>query len=154
MLKAILLVEDNPNDLELTLYALERSKLLNEVVVARDGEEALHYLQRKGSHANRFPGNPAVVLLDLKLPKIDGLDVLRQIRGCPTLKTLPVVMLTASNEDTDRLRSYDLGVNAYVVKPLDFKQFVQAVAELGMFWAALNEPPPGSVRALRAVDET
>lgn len=152
MLKAILLVEDNPNDLELALYALERSNLLNEVVVARDGEEALEYLERKGTHDARTAGNPAVVLLDLKLPKIDGLDVLRQIRGNPALKTLSVVMLTASNEDSDRLRSYDLGVNAYVVKPLDFQQFVQAIAELGMFWAALNEPPPGSVRASRRAD--
>lgn len=149
MLKAILLVEDNPNDLELTLYALEKTRLLNEVVVARDGEEALQYLERKGSYADRSDGNPAVILLDLKLPKIDGLDVLRQVRATPVLQHIPVVMLTASNEDADRLRSYNLGVNAYVVKPLDFGQFVRAVADLGMFWAAWNEPPPGSVRYMR-----
>jgi CheY-like chemotaxis protein len=149
MLKPILLVEDNPNDLELTLLALERSQLANDVVVTRDGAEALDYLHARGAHANRVPGNPAVVLLDLKLPKIDGLEVLAEIRATAALKSLPVVMLTSSREETDLLRSYELGVNAYVVKPVEFRAFVDAIADLGVFWAVLNEPPPGSTRAHR-----
>lgn len=149
MLKPILLVEDNPNDLELTLLALERSQLANDVVVARDGAEALDYLHARGAHASRVPGNPAVVLLDLKLPKIDGLEVLAEIRATAALKSLPVVMLTSSREETDLLRSYELGVNAYVVKPVEFRAFVDASADLGVFWAVLNEPPPGSTRARR-----
>ncbi|GIZ52301.1 response regulator [Noviherbaspirillum aridicola] len=149
MLKPILLVEDNPNDLELTLIALEKSHLANEVVVVRDGAEALEYLECRGAFIGRVSGNPAVILLDLKLPKVDGLEVLRHIRQSETLKSTPVVMLTSSREEQDVVRSYALGVNAYVVKPVEFKEFVRAIADLGVFWAVLNEPPPGSVRAMR-----
>ena len=149
MLKPILLVEDNPNDLELTLIALEKSQLANEVVIVRDGAEALDYLNCTGNFAKRPAGNPAVVLLDLKLPKVDGLEVLEQIRSSNTLKSVPVVMLTSSKEEQDLLRSYELGVNAYVVKPVDFQEFVRAIADLGLFWAVLNEPPPGSMRYIR-----
>jgi CheY-like chemotaxis protein len=149
MLKPILLVEDNPNDLELTLIALERSQLANDVVVARDGAEALDYLRSQGAYTDRQAGNPTVVLLDLKLPKIDGLEVLKEIRATPGLKSIPVVMLTSSKEEQDLVRSYELGVNAYVVKPVDFGDFVRAIADLGIFWAMLNEPPPGSFRCVR-----
>lgn len=149
MLKPILLVEDNPNDLELTLIALEKSHLANEVVVVRDGAEAIEYLECRGSFVTRTPGSPAVILLDLKLPKVDGLEVLRHIRQTDALKSTPVVMLTSSREEQDVVRSYALGVNAYVVKPVEFKEFVRAISDLGVFWAVLNEPPPGSVRALR-----
>jgi CheY-like chemotaxis protein len=149
MLKPILLVEDNPRDLELTLVALERSQLANEVIVLRDGAEAIEYLTSTGAHTQRTPGNPAVVLLDLKLPKVDGIQVLQEIRNQPTLKSIPVVMLTSSREEQDLLRSYALGVNAYVVKPVNFQEFVSAIADLGVFWAVLNEPPPGSAKALR-----
>lgn len=149
MLKPILLVEDNPNDLELTLIALEKSQLANEVVVARDGAEALEYLNSEGSFRDRSAGNPAVVLLDLKLPKVDGLEVLRHIRGNAELRSLPVVMLTSSREEQDLLRSYELGVNAYVVKPVEFQEFIRAISDLGIFWAVLNEPPPGSLRYTR-----
>jgi CheY-like chemotaxis protein len=150
MLKPILLVEDNPHDLELTLIALEKSQLANDVVITRDGADALDYLQRRGAHANRDEGNPAVVLLDLKLPKVDGLEVLKVIRGDASLKATPVVMLTSSNEESDLVRAYDLGVNAYVVKPVIFQDFVRAISDLGVFWAVLNEPPPGSLRRARA----
>ena len=149
MLKPILLVEDNPHDLELTLIALSRSQLANEVIIARDGAEALDYLNSRGPHAKRQAGNPAVVLLDLKLPKVDGLEVLKAIRSTDGLKSTPVVMLTSSREEQDLLRSYELGVNAYVVKPVDFTEFVRAIADLGIFWAVLNEPPPGSARYVR-----
>lgn len=149
MLKPILLVEDNPNDLELTLIALEKSHLANEVVVVRDGAEALEYLECRGAFIGRTPGNPAVILLDLKLPKVDGLEVLRHIRESEALRSTPVVMLTSSREEQDVVRSYALGVNAYVVKPVEFREFVRAIADLGVFWAVLNEPPPGSVRAMR-----
>jgi CheY-like chemotaxis protein len=149
MLKPILLVEDNPNDLELTLIALEKSQLANEVIVVRDGAEALDYLNCQGSFLNRPAGNPAVILLDLKLPKVDGLEVLRHIRNTASLKSAPVVMLTSSREEQDLLRSYELGVNAYVVKPVDFQEFVRAISDLGVFWAVLNEPPPGSARYIR-----
>ena len=149
MLKPILLVEDSPKDLELTLLALERSQLANEVIVVRDGAEALDYLHARGPFAQRLAGNPAVILLDLKLPKVDGLEVLQEVRGTPALRSVPVVMLTASREEQDLLRSYSLGVNAYVVKPVEFREFVQAIADLGIFWAVLNEPPPGSLRARR-----
>lgn len=149
MLKPILLVEDNPKDLELTLIALERTHLANEVVVVRDGEEALDYLFSRGAHQERLNGTPAVILLDLKLPKIDGLEVLREIRSDERLKSTPVVMLTSSKEETDLLRSYELGANAFVVKPVEFTHFVEAIADLGVFWAVLNEPPPGSLRAPR-----
>lgn len=149
MLKPILLVEDNPHDLELTLIALSKSQLANEVVIARDGAEALDYLNRRGEFAQRPLGNPAVMLLDLKLPKVDGLEVLKDIRGTDSLKSMPVVMLTSSKEEQDVVRSYELGVNAYVVKPVDFTEFVRAIADLGIFWAVLNEPPPGSKRYVK-----
>ena len=142
MVKPILLVEDNPRDLDLALRALARTDLTNEVIVARDGEEAWHYLTRDGKFAQRPPGHPAVVLLDVKLPKIDGVELLGRIRKHPELDHLPVVMLTASREETDVARSYDLGVNAYVVKPLSFAEFMEAIRDLGVFWAVLNEPPP------------
>ena len=149
MLKPILLVEDDPRDLELTLVALERSQLANEVIIVRDGEAALEYLNRAGEHEGRPEGNPAVILLDLKLPKVNGLEVLQTVRTTEALRSIPVVMLTSSHEETDVLRSYQLGVNAYVVKPVEFKQFVEAIADLGIFWAVLNEPPPGSLRTRR-----
>jgi DNA-binding response OmpR family regulator len=149
MLKPILLVEDNPHDLELTLIALSKSQLANEVVVMRDGAEALDYLHRRGEFAQRAAGNPAVILLDLKLPKVDGLEVLKEIRRADTLKSVPVVMLTSSKEEQDVVRSYELGVNAYVVKPVDFTEFLKAIADLGIFWAVLNEPPPGSQRYIK-----
>lgn len=149
MLKPILLVEDDKRDLELTLVALERSQLANEVIVVRDGAQALDYLLREGDFAGREDGNPAVVLLDLKMPKVSGLEVLQKVRGTPSLRSIPVVMLTSSQEESDVVRSYELGVNAYVVKPVEFKQFVAAIADLGVFWAVLNEPPPGSMRANR-----
>lgn len=149
MLKPILLVEDNPNDLELALIALERSQLANDVVVVRDGAEALDYLFRRKTYADRQDGNPAVLMLDLKLPKVDGLEVLDKIRNTEALRSIPVVMLTSSKEEQDLLRSYELGVNAYVVKPVDFEEFVRAIADLGIFWAVLNEPPPGSHRYIR-----
>jgi CheY-like chemotaxis protein len=147
MLKPILLVEDNPKDVELTLIALQRSRLANEVIVLRDGAEALDYLRCEGEHCHRAKGNPAVVLLDLKLPKVDGLQVLAEIKGDESLRQVPVVMLTSSREESDLLKSYQLGVNAYVVKPVGFEDFLRAVQELGGFWAVLNEPPPGSFKA-------
>ena len=149
MLKPILLVEDNPNDLELTLVALERSQLANEVIVLRDGAEALDYLFRRNQYQDRVAGNPAVLLLDLKLPKLDGLEVLKAIRESDDLRSIPVVMLTSSREEPDLQRAYSLGVNAYVVKPVEFKEFVSAISDLGVFWAVLNEPPPGSLRLAR-----
>ena len=149
MLKPILLVEDDKRDLELTLVALERSQLANEVIVVRDGAQALDYLLREGDFARREEGNPAVMLLDLKLPKVNGLEVLQKVRSTPNLRSMPVVMLTSSQEESDVVRSYELGVNAYVVKPVEFKQFVTAIADLGIFWAVLNEPPPGSTKAAR-----
>ena len=142
----ILLVEDDPKDVELTLTALEEYHLANEVVVARDGEEALDYLYRRGSFATRLNDNPAVLLLDLKLPKVDGLEVLQQIKSDENLKIIPVVVLTSSHEEKDMVASYRLGVNAYVVKPVDFHEFVNAIGELGFFWAVINEPPPGSIK--------
>lgn len=149
MLKPILLIEDNPKDLELTLLALEKSNLANEVVTLRDGAEALDYLFRRGSYAQRSPGNPTVVLLDLKLPKVDGIQVLQQIKADASLQAVPVVMLTTSREEKDLVHSYQLGVNAYVVKPVAFKEFISAIQELGVFWAVLNEPPPGSVKTIQ-----
>jgi CheY-like chemotaxis protein len=142
----ILLVEDDPKDVELTLTALEDYKLANEVVVAHDGAEALDYLYRRGNFTNRSTDNPAVLLLDLKLPKVDGLEVLEQIKADAKLKLIPVVVLTSSHEERDMVTSYKLGVNAYVVKPVDFHEFVNAVKELGIFWALVNQPPPGSVK--------
>ena len=149
MLKPILLVEDNPKDVELSLVALGKTQLANEVVVVRDGAEALDYLRCAGEYSERAQGNPAVVLLDLKLPKIDGLQVLEQIKRDPDLQAIPVVILTASREEKDLLRSYKNGVNAYVVKPVSFKEFISAIQDLGVFWALLNEPPPGSLRPKR-----
>jgi CheY-like chemotaxis protein len=145
-LARILLVEDDPRDVELTLTALGEYNLANEVVVTRDGEKALDYLYSRGEFSTRSHDNPAVMLLDLKLPKIDGLEVLQQIRSDERLKLIPVVVLTSSHEEKDMIRSYQLGVNAYVVKPVDFHEFVNAIKELGVFWAVINEPPPGSVK--------
>jgi CheY-like chemotaxis protein len=142
----ILIVEDDPRDVELTLTALEDYNLANEVVVTRDGEEALDYLYSRGSFRTRMNGNPAVVLLDLKLPKVDGLEVLEQMKSDQKLKMIPVVVLTSSRQERDLVASYKYGVNAYVVKPVDFHEFVNAIKELGSFWAVINEPPPGSVR--------
>jgi DNA-binding response OmpR family regulator len=146
MLKPILLVEDNVRDLELTLVALEKSRLANAVITTRDGAEALDYLRCEGAYADRLPGNPAVVLLDIKLPKVDGIQVLQAIRSTAETARVPVVMLTSSREEKDLIASYDLGVNAYVIKPVEFRDFIDAVRELGIFWAVVNEPPPGSVR--------
>src|SRR5690242_10656906 len=142
----ILMVEDDPRDVELTMTALEEYNLANEVVVTHDGKEALDYLYCRGEFTSRSNDNPAVMLLDLKLPKIDGLEVLQQIRSDERLKMIPVVVLTSSHEERDMIRSYQLGVNAYVVKPVDFHEFVNAIKELGVFWAVINEPPPGSVK--------
>ncbi|MGE7368426.1 response regulator [Neorhizobium sp. NPDC001467] len=142
-LRPILLVEDNPRDLELTLAALEKCQLANEIVIARDGAEAMDYLLGAGAHAGAEGGNPTVVLLDLKLPKIDGLEVLERIKKDESLRHIPVVMLTSSREEQDLVRSYELGVNAFVVKPVEFSEFFQAIRNLGVFWAILNEPPPG-----------
>jgi len=142
---AILLAEDNPNDVELTIEALERHRLANRVTVAHDGVEAMEYLRREGAFSNREPGDPAVVLLDIKMPRKDGLEVLREIRGDPALRRQPVVILTSSREEQDLITSYDLGVNAYVVKPVDFSSFIDAVKELGVFWALINERPPNGV---------
>jgi CheY-like chemotaxis protein len=128
--------------MELTLTALEEKKLANEVMVVHDGEEALNFLYARGSFRMRAPGNPILILLDLKLPKVDGLEVLRQIKSDENLKSIPVVMLTSSREEQDVVHSYKLGVNAYVVKPIDFQDFLNAVKEIGLFWAVINEAPP------------
>lgn len=144
----ILLVEDDSKDVELTMTALEEYNLSNEVVVATDGEEALDYLYYRGKFQRRTGENPAVMLLDLKLPKVNGLEVLETIRADEKLKMMPVVVLTSSGEEQDMVKSYKLGVNAYVVKPVDFHAFVNAIKELGVFWAIINEPPPGSVRKI------
>jgi CheY-like chemotaxis protein len=145
--KRILLAEDNANDVELTLSALRQNNVVNEIVVLRDGAEALDYLYRRNAHADRPAGNPALLLLDLKMPKVDGIEVLRQVKSDPALKAIPVVVLTSSREEQDLLRTYDLGVNAYVVKPVDFHEFVDAVKLLGGFWAVVNETPPDLARA-------
>ncbi len=142
----ILMVEDDPKDVELTLTALEDYNLANEVVVAHDGQQALDYLYCRGEYTTRSKDNPAVMLLDLKLPKVDGLEVLKQVKSDGQLRVIPVVVLTSSKEEKDMVASYKLGVNAYVVKPVDFHEFVNAIKELGVFWAVINEPPPGSVR--------
>jgi CheY-like chemotaxis protein len=149
VLKLILLVEDNPHDVELTLAALAENKLANEVVVTRDGAEGLDYLYRRGQFKLRAEGNPAVILLDLKMPKVDGLEVLRILKADMELKAIPVVMLTSSREEKDLIVSYQLGVNAYVVKPVNFQEFVSAVKDLGIFWAIVNEPPPTSVKKMK-----
>ena len=143
-LQRILLVEDSPRDAELVLEALKANNLANEVVHVRDGADALDYLYRRGAFADRPRGRPVVVLLDLKMPKVDGMEVLRQIKGDPALKAIPVVVMTSSREEQDLVASYDLGVNAYVVKPVQFNEFVDAVKHVGGFWAILNEPPSGS----------
>src|ERR1700687_4202983 len=142
----ILIVEDDPNDVELTLTALDEYNLANEVVITRDGEEALDYLYCRGNFKTRSNDSPAVLLLDLKLPKRDGLEVLQQIKSDEKLKMIPVVVLTSSHEEKDMIASYKLGGKAYVVKAVDFHEFVEAIKELGVFWAVINEPPPGSVR--------
>ncbi|WP_311274925.1 response regulator [Methylobacterium sp. WCS2018Hpa-22] len=141
-LKPILLVEDNPNDIELTLAALEANQLANEIIICRDGAEALDFVYRRGAYESRAVQAPAVILLDLKLPKVDGIEVLAAVKGDPQTRSIPVVMLTSSREETDVVRSYDLGVNAFVVKPVGFNEFFKAIQELGVFWAVLNEPPP------------
>ncbi|HEX2100403.1 MAG TPA: response regulator [Candidatus Synoicihabitans sp.] len=141
-LRPILLVEDNELDVELSTSALREANIANDIVVARDGVEALDYLFRRGPHENRTGGDPAVVFLDLKMPRVDGQEVLREIRRKPSLQLLPVVVLTSSREEQDLLKIYNLGANAYVVKPVDFEKFVNTVSKLGFFWAVLNEPPP------------
>jgi CheY-like chemotaxis protein len=143
-LRPILLVEDNINDVELTLAALKQNNVANEVIVTRHGGEALDFLYHRGNFEKLPPGNPVVVFLDLKMPKVDGLEVLRQMKGDDTLKMIPVVMLTSSREEADLVKSYKYGVNAYVVKPVGFEQFTDAIRQLGMFWAVLNEPPPNA----------
>lgn len=144
--KSILLVEDSAQDRELTIAALGEHHLANQVVPARDGAEALDYVFRRGAWAERPPGHPAVILLDLKMPKVDGVEVLRALKSNEDTRAIPVVVLTSSREEPDLRECYRLGVNAYVVKPVDFQAFMNAVKDLGTFWAILNEPPPGSVR--------
>lgn len=140
--RKILLVEDNAHDVELALTALAEHNLANEVQVVRDGAEALDYLYCRGEFADRHNEHPLVVFLDLKMPKVDGLEVLRQVKKDPDLRTIPIVVLTSSREEQDLVESYQLGVNAYVVKPVDFDKFVEMVQQLGLFWVVLNEPPP------------
>jgi CheY-like chemotaxis protein len=141
-LKRILLVDDSPQDIELALDALEAYRLANQIVCLRDGEEALNYLYRRGPFSERTDSQPAVILLDLKMPKVDGLEVLRQIKNDPELKVIPVVMMTSSRQEQDLLNSYQLGVNSYIVKPVKFQEFVEAVKLVGAFWALLNQPSP------------
>lgn len=148
-LKRILLVEDSLNDIELILTSLAENNLGNEVVVVRDGEEALDYLYRRGVFRLRREGNPVVVMLDLKLPKVDGFEVLTKLKSDTNLRMIPVVVLTSSREERDLTRCYELGTNAYVVKPIDFHEFVDAIKNLGLFWAIINEPPPGSMPSAR-----
>ena len=143
-MKDILLVEDNSNDVELVLMVLERNQIANQVVVARDGAKALDYLYREGEFAPRKGGNPAVILLDLNMPGLDGMEVLRRVKSDARLKTIPVVILTSSRADRHLVESYDLGVNAFVVKPVHFSEFVKAVSHLGVFWALINQPPAES----------
>ena|ERR1041385_2755817 len=141
-LRPILLAEDNPNDVELTLTALHSLNLANEIVVVHDGAQALDFLRRKNRFAGRADQTAAVVILDLKMPKVDGLEALRQIRADPLLRLLPVVILTSSREEADLVKGYELGANAYVVKPVGFDEFISAISQLGVFWAVVNEPPP------------
>jgi CheY-like chemotaxis protein len=143
-IRTILFAEDNPRDVELTLEALGDHNLANNVIVVRDGVETMDYLHCEGKYKQRKPGNPAVLLLDIKMPRMDGIEVLRAIRNDNKLKMLPVVMLTSSREEQDLIKSYELGVNAYVVKPVDFKEFIEAVKQVGVFWAVINEVPPAS----------
>ena len=149
LIRRIVIVEDDPRDLELTLAALSHNRLANEIIALGDGEEVLDYLYQRGRFSQRDGGQPALVLLDLKLPKIDGLTVLKTLKADARMKQIPIVMLTSSREERDLIESYRLGVNAYVVKPVDFPSFVDAVKQIGSFWAVINEPPPGT-----AVGET
>jgi CheY-like chemotaxis protein len=141
-LRTILLAEDNPQDMELTIEALSEHNLANQVIAVKDGVEAMEYLNYEGQFKDRKKGNPAVILLDIKMPRMDGIEVLEYIRKDEKLKALPVVMLTSSREEPDLKKCYDLGVNAYVVKPVEFKDFLEAVKHIGVFWAILNEQPP------------
>ena len=141
-LRSILLAEDNPNDVEMTLSGLAELRLANQVVVVRDGAEALDFLHSRGKYSSRNDGNPAVILLDLKMPKVDGLEVLSEVKSNDKLKAIPVVMLTSSAEESDLIKSYRLGVNAYVVKPVNYREFINAIKQVGAFWAVVNEPPP------------
>ena len=141
-IRTILLAEDSPKDVELTLEALSEHNLANNVIVVKDGVEAMEYLKCEGNYKQRKPVNPAVMLLDIKMPRKDGIEVLREIRNDELLKTIPVVILTSSREQKDLMESYKLGVNAYVVKPVNFKDFIDAVKQIGMFWAIVNELPP------------
>jgi len=150
-IKTILLAEDDPRDAELILASLEEHHLANKVAVARDGEEALDYLYRRGQFKTRAGGNPILVLLDLKMPKVNGLEVLKIIKADEQLKLIPIVVLTSSRETPDLIKCYQHGVNAYVVKPVDFAEFMKVVQQLGIFWAAVNEPPPSAWRAGGAV---
>ncbi len=145
-LKRILLAEDDPQDIELTLLALGEHNLANAIVTARDGVEALDYVYRRGAFAQRPEGNPVVILLDLKMPRLDGIQVLKQLKADEQLRFIPVVILTSSRESRDLDECYRLGVNAYVVKPVQFSEFVEAVKRMGLFWALINEPPSGSVK--------
>jgi CheY-like chemotaxis protein len=146
-LRPILLAEDNPNDVELTLTALHSLNLANEIVVVNDGAQALDFLYRRNAFSDRAALPPAVILLDLKMPRVDGLEALREIRAHPDTRTLPIVILTSSREENDLVKGYQLGANAYVVKPVDFDQFISAVSQLGVFWALINEPPPTPSRS-------
>ena len=141
-LRSILLAEDNPNDVELTLSGLAELHLANEVAVVRDGAEVLDYLYSRGKFESRNNGNPAVLLLDLKMPRMDGLEVLGEIKANEKFRSIPVVMLTSSAQESDLVKSYQLGVNAYVVKPMDYREFINAIKQVGVFWAVVNEPPP------------
>jgi CheY-like chemotaxis protein len=141
-LRTILLAEDNPKDVELTMEALSEHNLANQVKVVKDGVEAMEYLRYEGNYKLRKQGNPAVLLLDIKMPRMDGIEVLKAIRSDEKLKTIPVVILTTSREESDLIKSYELGVNAYVVKPVNFKDFIEAIKQIGIFWALLNELPP------------
>ncbi len=147
-IKRILLVEDDPKDIELTLAAREEYNLANEIAVVRDGVEALDYLFRRGSFESRPDGNPVVILLDLKMPRLDGLQVLKHLKTSDQLRTIPVVILTSSREDRDLDECYKLGVNSYVVKPVRFAEFVEVVKKIGVFWALINEPPLGSLQKI------
>ena len=145
-LRPILLAEDNPNDVELTLTALHSLNLANEIIVVNDGAQVLDFLHRRNNFSSRPAVDPAVILLDLKMPRVDGLEALRQIRTDPVHRMLPIVILTSSREENDLVQGYELGANAYVVKPVDFDQFISAISQLGVFWALINEPPPARPR--------
>jgi CheY-like chemotaxis protein len=145
-LRPILLAEDNPNDVELTLTALHSLNLANEIIVVNDGAQVLDFLHRRNTFSSRLAVAPAVILLDLKMPRVDGLEALRQIRADPVHRMLPIVILTSSREENDLVKGYEQGANAYVVKPVDFDQFISAISQLGVFWALINEPPPARPR--------